>query len=449
MIRFCLLLVSFYSIVSASTVVTPEMYSMTGKNTDEIYPYYQNMSKYRDPSMTYIPGGSFYRYNKDGSKYMCQISPVFIGTYKVTNKEYMECVLDIAANGTIEELEEILPKKLPYEKCIFNLGITDDYLKYYRSNPLYASYPVVGITYNQALKFCQWKTKKALSMMTLTEKNFNVKNNFIVHDNRLSEDSENEESEDGSDNIDSVLRKVKVEKVKEDIEFDSPNIKNTDGVTKKKINKYIKLRPVLDDYEAREKLLQEKKNRLEEKNRLKEKNDRIISSLYDNVFKNILRYRLLTSAEWEFCAACASCEVKDGEVISSQNDHIYDAKTMLAPSMLYNVVTDGQITYKSFDVDSNRISLYADVTKFPIASNGIGGIIGNTFEFVYDGSEQIVCDGCSQFNPIGSGDGSKRIKKGASFRTNIKDVDICKNYEIGADEVDAETGFRIALDLSI
>ena len=67
------------------------------------------------------------------------------------------------------------------------------------------------------------------------------------------------------------------------------------------------------------------------------------------------------------------------------------------------------------------------------------------YEMVEDEYHPREVQTTTQFNPLYVSGGKTRTKKGASFRTHIKDVDIFDRKEIDEDEVDPETGFRLAM----
>ena len=63
------------------------------------------------------------------------------------------------------------------EKESFN----EPYVQYYYSHPAYREYPVVGISYEQAVDYCKWRTdrvKDSFKIKTLTDKKNIYPNNF-------------------------------------------------------------------------------------------------------------------------------------------------------------------------------------------------------------------------------------------------------------------------------
>lgn len=82
----------------------------------------------------------------------------YIYNKEVTNQEYFEFVNEIKNPTMLPDTNSWITD--------FELSYNEPMRKYYFSHPKYADYPVVGISQNQALVFCQWlqeKINKALA----------------------------------------------------------------------------------------------------------------------------------------------------------------------------------------------------------------------------------------------------------------------------------------------
>jgi formylglycine-generating enzyme required for sulfatase activity len=53
---------------------------------------------------------------------------------------------------------------------IEKLAYNEPYVKYYYRHPAYKNYPVVGISYEQAVAYCKWRTERVKAFMTLGKK---------------------------------------------------------------------------------------------------------------------------------------------------------------------------------------------------------------------------------------------------------------------------------------
>jgi len=99
--------------------------------------------------MVYIPAGQFTFNRSDGPENIrseVTVDAFWMKQSEVTNGEYFEYVEELRKDSSITTYKNSLPdlNKAP--------------LKNYFSDPRYKFYPVVGISFNQAKKFCKWKT---------------------------------------------------------------------------------------------------------------------------------------------------------------------------------------------------------------------------------------------------------------------------------------------------
>lgn len=61
----------------------------------------------------------------------------------------------------------IIPDTLVWRQKISN---NEPYVKYYYSHPAYKSYPVVGVSYEQVISFCKWRTDRVKEYYYITHK---------------------------------------------------------------------------------------------------------------------------------------------------------------------------------------------------------------------------------------------------------------------------------------
>ena len=61
----------------------------------------------------------------------------------------------------------VLPDTLIWRE---KLSYNEPYIQYYYRHPAYKNYPVVGISYKQALAFCKWRTERVKAFLTLGKK---------------------------------------------------------------------------------------------------------------------------------------------------------------------------------------------------------------------------------------------------------------------------------------
>lgn len=110
------------------------------------------------PQLQYVPGGDFemggsmaddVAYTNDVQKRQLQISQFYMDRHEVTNADWKLFVADAGA--------EFLPDSTLYWSAEnTSLGTIGDYY----NDEAFADYPVVGITWEQAVAYCEWRTEK-------------------------------------------------------------------------------------------------------------------------------------------------------------------------------------------------------------------------------------------------------------------------------------------------
>lgn len=123
------------------------------------------------PGMVYVDGGTFtmglvqddVMHDWNNTPRRMQVSSYFIGETEITNYEYREYVT---------WLKYVFPPSDPNFKNIYNGALPDtlvwnnklsrnSYAETYFRNPEFDYYPVVGVSWLQATKYCDWLTNRA------------------------------------------------------------------------------------------------------------------------------------------------------------------------------------------------------------------------------------------------------------------------------------------------
>lgn len=113
-----------------------------------------------EDQFAYIPSGSFNyweifdtSYQTDSKTVNSSVQGFYLSKYEVSNELYLRFV-------TEQTKEEFLKSVLPDTLCWEKDGPNEKYIEYYFRHPAYANYPVVGVSYEQAILFCNWLTEK-------------------------------------------------------------------------------------------------------------------------------------------------------------------------------------------------------------------------------------------------------------------------------------------------
>ena len=100
------------------------------------------------------------------------VSSFFMDKYEVTNvawREYLQWNQYVFGNTRPDLVKALLPDTTVWRDP---MAYNEPFEEYYFRHPAYSFYPVVGVTWDQAMAYCQWRTDR------VNEK-FLVANNFI------------------------------------------------------------------------------------------------------------------------------------------------------------------------------------------------------------------------------------------------------------------------------
>ena len=120
------------------------------------------------PGMIPIEGGSFTIGQEDefitaphnNDRRTLTVSSFYMDKYEVTNigwREYVDWNKFVFGNTRPDLVNSLLPDTTVWRK---ELAYNDPYVEYYYSHPAYSFYPVVGVSWEQAMAYCQWRTDR-------------------------------------------------------------------------------------------------------------------------------------------------------------------------------------------------------------------------------------------------------------------------------------------------
>ncbi len=110
-----------------------------------------------------VPGGTMYMGGENDPPHQFDpakrvtIPAFYISKYEVSNQQYREFYAEIAAGLSEAERIKIACDTLAWEEAIH---YSEPMMKYYYNHPAYNSYPVVNVSYEGALAYCQWLQQK-------------------------------------------------------------------------------------------------------------------------------------------------------------------------------------------------------------------------------------------------------------------------------------------------
>lgn len=113
--------------------------------------------------LKYVQGGSYNLNVHTANAYYntsrVSLSSYYLSAFEVSNADWKAYYKAMETKYGKEGAKRFLPdtavwtKSFPYA---INQPMTDNYY----NHPAYSNYPVVGITWNQAVEYCEWKTQK-------------------------------------------------------------------------------------------------------------------------------------------------------------------------------------------------------------------------------------------------------------------------------------------------
>ena len=118
------------------------------------------------------------------------VSSFFMDKYEVTNiawREYLEWNKFVFGYTKPELVESLLPDTTVWRD---ELAYNDPYIHYYFRHPAYSFYPVVGVSWDQAMAYCQWRTDRVNEHILVSQKYIELPPYNMLHANTFMTEEE-------------------------------------------------------------------------------------------------------------------------------------------------------------------------------------------------------------------------------------------------------------------
>ncbi|MCG8576803.1 MAG: SUMF1/EgtB/PvdO family nonheme iron enzyme [Flavobacteriales bacterium] len=112
----------------------------------------------KQTDFVYIPKGSFRKGlpptkgSTESREEVVSVDEFYMINREITNIDYLEFLYWLKTQKD-ERLANMLPDTMVWRS---KLAYNEPYVEYYLRHPAYRNYPIVGVSYNQAIAFCDW-----------------------------------------------------------------------------------------------------------------------------------------------------------------------------------------------------------------------------------------------------------------------------------------------------